>query len=63
MARKPATRLVDTHFEDTSKYQTSNDRTAPSPSNRLKLRIEDLKTFKPLTENQGAFYNSYAVGE
>jgi len=65
MARKPATRLVDTHFEDTSKYQTSNDRTALSlsPSNRLKLRIEDLKTFKPLTENQGAFYNSYAVGE
>jgi len=64
MARKPSTRLVDTHFEDTSKYQTSNDRTTSSPpSNRLKLRIEDLKTFKPLTENQGAFYNSYAVGE
>lgn len=64
MARKQSTRLVDTHFEDTSRYnQASNDSRAAPPSNRLKLRIEDLKTFKPLTENQAAFYNSYAVGE
>jgi len=62
MARKPATRIVDIHFEDTKYHQASNDRTPPA-SNRLKLRIEDLKTFKPLTENQAAFYNSYAVGE
>ena len=64
MARKQSTRLVDTHFEDTSRYnQASNDSRVAPPSNRLKLRIEDLKTFKPLTENQAAFYNSYAVGE
>lgn len=59
MARKPASRLVDTHFEDLSKYQASNDRSAP-PSNRLKLRIEDLKTFKPLSKNQKLFFEAYA---
>jgi len=62
MARKPSTRLVDIHFEDTSKYQASNDRTAP-PSNRIKLRLDDLKTFSPLTENQKLFFNSFKVGE
>jgi phosphate starvation-inducible protein PhoH len=65
MARKPAAnKIVDTHFEDSTKYQVANDRGHQQvQSNRLKLRIEDLKTFKPLTENQAAFYNSYAIGE
>jgi len=62
MARKPATRIVDIHFEDTKYHQASNDRTPPA-SNRLKLRIEDLKTFKPLTENQNLFFDSYKMGE
>ena len=51
MARRP--KIVDTHFEDLSKYQPSNDKLVQGKqSNRLKMRIEDLKTFKPLTENQ-----------
>jgi phosphate starvation-inducible protein PhoH len=61
MARKPATRIVDTHFEDFSPQLAKGPQNAQS--NRLKMRIEDLKTFKPLTENQAAFYNSYSVGE
>ena len=63
MARKP--KIVDTHFEDLSKYnQAANDKVIQGvQSNRLKMRIEDLKTFAPLTENQGLFFNSYKVGE
>lgn len=65
MARKPSSKLVDTHFEETSKYhQPTNDRVVQGiQSNRLKMRIEDLKTFAPLTENQALFFNSYKVGE
>lgn len=58
MARKP--KLVDIHFEDTTQYQTEKTQTQ---SNRLKMRIEDLKTFKPLTENQKMFFDSYRIGE
>jgi phosphate starvation-inducible protein PhoH len=65
MARKSTSKLVDTHFEDISKYnQPSNDRVVQGiQSNRLKMRIEDLKTFQPLTKNQGLFFDSYKVGE
>lgn len=62
MARRP--KIVDTHFEDTTKYQQPpNEKVVQGSSNRLKMRIEDLKTFKPLTENQKLFFESYRVGE
>ena len=65
MARKSATKIIDRHFEDTMQYQQpANDKVVQnSQSNRLKMRIEDLKTFKPLTENQRLFFESYRVGE
>ena len=63
MARKP--KIVDTHFEDSSKYnQAANDKVIQGvQSNRLKMRIEDLKTLKPLTNNQKLFFDSYANGD
>ena len=63
MARKP--KIVDTHFEDMSKYnQAANDKVIQGvQSNRLKMRIEDLKTLKPLTNNQKLFFDSYANGD
>ena len=65
MARKPSSKLVDTHFEDLSKYhQPTNDKVVQGiQSNRLKMRIEDLKTVKALTENQQLFFDSYKLGE
>ena len=65
MARKSTSKLVDTHFEDLSKYhQPTNDRVVQGiQSNRLKMRIEDLKTVKALTENQQLFFDSYKLGE
>ena len=32
---------------------------ATKPTNHLKLRIDDLKTFDPLTENQKKFFDAY----
>lgn len=63
MARKP--KIVDKHFEDISQYnQPANDKVIQGiQSNRLKMRLEDLKTFKPLTENQKLFFESYKIGE
>jgi predicted ribonuclease YlaK len=64
MARKSATKIVDRHFEDTMQYQQpANDKVVQGSSNRLKMRLEDLKTFQPLTENQKLFFDSYKLGE
>ena len=37
--------------------------TAARPSNHLKLRIDDLKTFDPLTQNQKLFFEAYKRGD
>jgi predicted ribonuclease YlaK len=37
--------------------------TAPRPSNHLKLRIDDLRTFDPLTQNQKLFFDAYKRGD
>lgn len=62
MARK---KIIDTHYEELSKYNAPANEKVPqgAQSNRLKMRIEDLKTFKPLTDNQGLFFESYKIGE
>ena len=62
MARKP--KIVDTHFEDLSQYYPpEKEKVTQGVSNRLKLRLDDLKTIKPLTDNQKLFFDSYSVGE
>lgn len=33
------------------------------PNHHLKLRIDDLKTFEPLTENQKKFFDAYKQGD
>jgi phosphate starvation-inducible protein PhoH len=64
MARKSATKIVDRHFEDTMQYQQPpNEKVVQGTSNRLKIKIEDLKTLKPLTKNQKLFFDSYANGD
>ena len=35
----------------------------PKPSHHLKLRIDDLKTFDPLTSNQKKFFDAYKTGD
>lgn len=65
MARKPSSKIAERHFDELSQYnQPANDKVIQGvQSNRLKMRIEDLKTFKPLSENQRLFFESYKLGE
>lgn len=45
---------------------TTNDVELPKQAkttNHLKLRIDDLKTFQPLTENQRLFFEAYKRGD
>ena len=47
---------------------TDNEQSEPKeikskPNNHLKLRIDDLKTFQPLTANQKLFYDAYKRGD
>lgn len=47
----------------TSKLDDANELTVVDPkkiiNNTLKLRLEDLKTFEPLTDNQKEFFHAY----
>ena len=52
MARK---NTANTEFEERSTRPTSN--------NHLKIRIDDLKTFSPLTDNQKKFFDAYKRGD
>jgi len=36
---------------------------ATKPGNHLTLRIDDLKTFQPLTDNQKKFFDAYKLGD
>ena len=57
MARR--TRPQITPVESETYEQQRN----PVATNRLKLRIDDLHTFKPLTENQKKFFDAYRMGD
>ena len=53
MARKANTKI---RLVDESDVQTK-------PTNALKIRIDDLKTFDPLTNNQKLFFDAYKRGD
>jgi len=56
MARKQATNLAHENVVELKQP-------APKPSNHLRLRIDDLKTFDPLTQNQELFFDAYKRGD
>ena len=59
MARKASTlKVVD---NEPSEPKEINQR--KPVSNHLKLRIDDLKTFQPLTDNQKLFFDAYKRGD
>ena len=57
MATKRAAKTVD----NVTSESLTNQRV--KPNNHLKLRIDDLKTFSPLTENQKKFFDAYKRGD
>lgn len=50
MARRAALKQV---------YSSEEVTDYSKPTNRLKLRLDDMKTFQPLTENQRIFFDAY----
>lgn len=58
MARKLAavTKSANEDFLD------DHSETKRKPNNSLTIRIDDLRTFEPLTENQKAFFDAYKLG-
>ena len=53
MARKSALQVVEPN------NNINETREPRKPSNQLRLRLDDLKTFQPLTENQKKFFDAY----
>ena len=54
MARKAALKQV---------YSSEEALDFSKPTNRLKIRLDDMKTFQPLTENQNNFFQAYKQGD
>jgi predicted ribonuclease YlaK len=54
MARKVALKQV---------YSSEEALDFSKPTNRPKLRLDDMKTFQPLTENQNKFFQAYKQGD
>ncbi len=55
MARKAALKSTEAESANTERLRVVN--------NSLKLRIDDLKTFDPLTDNQKLFFDAYKRGD
>jgi predicted ribonuclease YlaK len=55
MARKPSLKSVEAETATAERLRVVN--------NSLKLRIDDLKTFDPLTDNQKLFFDAYKRGD
>lgn len=49
--------------QQTDELDEENKAVQPKPGNHLKLRIDDLKTFSPLTDNQKKFFDAYRTGD
>jgi phosphate starvation-inducible protein PhoH len=58
MARKSALQVVDPINNN-----INENREPRKPSNQLRLRLDDLKTFQPLTDNQKKFFDAYKRGD
>ena len=55
MARKPALKSIESESATQERLRVVH--------NSLKLRVDDLKTFDPLTENQKLFFDAYKRGD
>jgi predicted ribonuclease YlaK len=54
MARRAALKQV---------YSSDEALDFSKPTNRLRLRLDDMKTFQPLTDNQNKFFQAYKQGD
>jgi len=61
MARKATAKLLESDSVEPQNRRVTSINT--NANNHLKLRIDDLKTFQPLTENQKIFFDAYKRGD
>jgi phosphate starvation-inducible PhoH-like protein len=59
MARRTRAQLLQSSDDESSEKVVQKQ----PVNNHLKLRLDDLKTFLPLTENQKKFFDAYRVGD
>lgn len=60
MATKKQPSLLRDEVNEEQSFKTKHQ---PTTSHALKIKINDLKTFDPLTENQKLFFDAYRKGE
>jgi phosphate starvation-inducible protein PhoH len=64
MARKAAAaKTVNGESENNSSSGNSQQPKVRTINNTLKIRLDDLKTFQPLTDNQKTFFDAYKRGD
>lgn len=54
-----AKRIPKPDMQDQAEDLSSMNGSKAKPNNHLRLRIDDLKTFQPLTDNQKKFFDAY----
>ena len=63
MATKRSQNNANTSPENSTESNRDHRQDTRKPTNALKLRLDDLKTFQPLTDNQKDFFSAYKRGD
>ena len=63
MATKRSANTANTNPDHSSEHNREYKQDTRKPTNSLKIRLDDLKTFDPLTPNQKLFFEYYKRGD
>lgn len=63
MATKRSAKSVDNENIDANNTNVKPLPTQKTVNNHLRIRLDDMKTFEPLTENQKKFFDAYKLGD
>lgn len=63
MATKRSANTANTNPDHSSEHTRDYRQDIRKPTNTLKLRLDDLKTFQPLTDHQKDFFSAYKRGD
>ena len=63
MATKRSANTANTNPDHSSEHNREYKQDTRKPTNALKLRLDDLKTFQPLTDHQKDFFSAYKRGD
>jgi len=63
MATKRAAKLVDNEQGEVNTTNVKPLATQKTVNNHLRIKLDDMKTFQPLTANQKKFFDAYKLGD